>query len=218
MQTSAKWSWVLPATGIVFIGFLVAVIILAGEGPDATKKTAQEVVQFYEDNDTSQTVAAFLSVPAAVAFLFFAGLWRRVLGDAEGPGAVLGTVAFAGAVVASAALGIVATMALALTDLADDISPTAIQAINGITWDYYIPFLIGMCTFVLASGVGAVRTRVLPAWLGWIAVILGIAAVTPYGFFGIVGGLIWILVVSILLVARTRAATPEPPPAASVPA
>jgi len=218
MQTGAKWSWVLPATGIVAVALIVAVFAISGEGPDATKKTAQEVVKFYEDNDTQQTVAAFIAVPAAVAFLFFGGFWRRVLRDAEGPGGSLSTVAFGGSIVAAGSFAIVATLILALTDLADDMDPSAIQAINGIVWDYYIPFLVGMSTFALASGIASVRTRVLPLWLGWIAVILGIATLTPFGFFGMLGTLAWILVVSGLLVARSRAAGPAEPAAPSVPA
>jgi hypothetical protein len=218
MQTGAKWSWVLPATGIVAVALIVAVFAIAGEGPDATKKTAQEVAKFYEDNDTQQTVAAFLTVPAAVAFLFFGGFWRRVLRDAEGPGGSLSTVAFGGSIVAAASFAIVGTLVLALTDLADDIAPTATQAINGIVWDYYTPFLVGMSAFALASGIAVVRTGVVPLWLGWIAVVLGIAALTPFGFFAMLGTLAWILIVSGLLIARSRGAAPATPAAPSVPA
>jgi hypothetical protein len=218
MQRDAKWSWVLPATGIVFVALVVAVFAISGEGPDATKKTAQEVVKFYEDNDTSQTVSAFLTVPAAALFLFFAGFWRRVLRDAEGPRGVLSGVAFAGAIVVSTSFAIVGTLVLALTDLADDMAPSAIQAINGIVWDWYTPLLAGMATFLLASGIGAASSRALPLWLGWVAVILGIATLSPVGFFGMLGGLAWVVVVSILLIARPPSTAPPTAAGTAVPA
>jgi hypothetical protein len=46
---------------------------------------------------------------------------------------------------------------------------------------------------------------VLPVWLGWVAVVIGIACVTPVGFFALLVGLLWTLVASILLFLREGA-------------
>jgi hypothetical protein len=43
-------------------------------------------------------------------------------------------------------------------------------------WDRRLPLLAG---FLLAVGLAAVRLRVLPAWLGWISLVLGVVALVP---------------------------------------
>jgi hypothetical protein len=217
MQRST--AWIAPATGIVFIALVVVCVILLGEGPDATKKTAQEVADFYQDNEDEQIIGSFLVGLASVFFLFFAGSLRRLLREAEGPDGMLSAVSFAGATVFVAGAAVVATINLALADLADDLDPVALQAINGITWDFYIPFIVGMAPFFFASGLCAVRTAALPKWLGWVAIVLGVVIVTPVGFFALLAGGVWILVVSILLTMRARGAPGAPAaPAPGTPA
>ena len=203
-------AWVAPATGIVFIALVIVCIIVLGEGQDATDKSAEQIATFYQDNEDEQTIGSFVVGLASVFFLFFAGWLRKLLRDAEGPGGVLSAVSFAGAIVFATGASIVATMNLALADLANDIDPVALQAINGITWDYYIPFLVGIGPFLFASGLCAVRTGALPKWLGWIAIVLGVIGFTPVGFFALVAGLAWILVVSVMFTVRARGAPVSP--------
>ena len=50
----------------------------------ATKKSADELVTYYRDHDTEQTIGALLIGVAAITLLFWAGQLRRVLRDAEG--------------------------------------------------------------------------------------------------------------------------------------
>jgi hypothetical protein len=204
--------WLLPLTGVLFVALVVVAFILLGEGQDATKKSAQEIADFYQDNEDEQTIGSFLIGLAGVVFLFFAGWVRKVLRDAEGPGGTLSAVSFAGAIVFVTGAAIGATINLALADLSDDLDPVALQAINGISWDYFIPFAVGMSAFLLATGISAVRHAALPKWLGWIAIVLGVATYTPAGFFALLAGLAWILVASIMLTLRARS-TPGTPAA-----
>jgi hypothetical protein len=60
--------------------------------------------------------------------------------------------------------------------------------------------------FLFSTGISIVRHAALPKWLGWIAILLGVLGVTPAGFLAFMGGGIWILVVSVMLALRTRAA------------
>ena len=58
-----------------------------------------------------------------------------------------------------------------------------------------------------------VRTGIFPAWMGWLAIVLGVLSVTPAGFFAILLMLAWIIAVSLMLYMRTTpAAGPLPPP------
>jgi len=56
--------------------------------------------------------------------------------------------------------------------------------------------------FLLAAGIGLVRTRALPVALGWLALLLGVVAFTPLGFVGVIGGSFWIPIAAVFLYLR----------------
>ena len=173
--------WFPPFTGVLFVVAVVLITILIGQGQDATKKTAQEVVQHYKDHSTKESIGAILIVYASTLMLFFGGWLRRILRDAEGPGGILSTVAFGGAVAFS-----------------DDINPVALQAINGIDYDMFFFFPVGLGTLVLATGISVVRHGALPKWFGWVSIVLGVLFFTPAFFIIFFVGPIYFLLLSIL--------------------
>ena len=68
-----RWGWVAPALGILFVVLFVVITLIFGEGQDATDKTADEIVDYYQDHESEQNIAAILVGVAATALLFFAG-------------------------------------------------------------------------------------------------------------------------------------------------
>jgi hypothetical protein len=189
--------WFPPFTGVLFVVFVVAITILIGMGQDATKKTAQEIVNHYTDHNTRESIGAILIVFASSLILYFGGWLRRLLRDAEGPGGILSAVAFGGAIVFAAGAAVAGSIHLALADLADDINPIALQAINGIDFDMFFFFPVGLGTLVLATGISAVRHGALPKWLAWVSIVLGVLFFTPAFFIFFFVGPLWFLVVSI---------------------
>ncbi|HZA90500.1 MAG TPA: hypothetical protein VE401_09725 [Solirubrobacterales bacterium] len=196
--------WIAPLTGVVFVVLLAITLILAGEGVDP-KDGVEEVLAYYSDNEGEVMASGFLGGFAVVFFLFFAGWLRKVLREAEGPGGVLSAVSFAGAIVFAVGGAVASTLAIALAESFDDIDPSALEAVNAIAYNYFIPFAVGFSTFLLATGISAVRHGALPGWLGWSAIVLGVATYTPAGFFAFLLGLAWVLVASVLLTMRARA-------------
>lgn len=197
--------WIGAAMGIVFIILVVGAFILLGEGKDPAKDSAQEIADYYSSNYTRQTVGSVIAAFAAVPLLFFAGALRRLLRDAEGPDGTLSLVAFGAAVLFAGGLTVGASLNLAVADFADNIDPVALQAVNAINFDYFFPFVVGMAAFLLATGISAVRSGALPKWLSWAAIVLGVLCFAgPPGFFAFLGGLLWILVTSVMLTARMR--------------
>jgi hypothetical protein len=210
--------WLTPLTGVAFVACFVAVFLLFGDGQDATKKSAEEIVTYYKDHDTQQIVGALLAGVASIFLLFFASYLRKVLRDAEGPAGTLSAVAFAGAIVFAAGAAVGASIHFALADLADDtdvVDPVVIQTLNAIDWDYFLFLPVGLGTMILASGISVIRHAALPKWLGWAAIVIVIAFFTPAFPVGLFGAPLWILVVSILLAMRLRNAQAPPSPAAA---
>jgi hypothetical protein len=200
--------WFPPFAGVIFVVFLVAVMILVGEGQDATKKTAQEVVDHYKDNEAKEGIAAFCMGFAALFSLYFGGWLRRILRDAEGPDGILSAVAFGGVIVFAAGATIAGSIHLALSDLADDVDPIALQAINGIDYDLFMFLPVGLGTMAVAAGISSLRHGALPKWLAWLGIVVGVLFFSPAFFVGLVGIPLWVLIVSVMGISRSRGAVP----------
>ena len=193
------WSRRTSLTGVVFVILLVASFAVSGETPSADD-SVQEVVSFYSENESKVMISAILSGLSAVFFLFFVGSLASVLQSVEGPMAGLSAVARAGGVVAAVGILIVAGLMFTLGDAADSLEPAATQTLNALNADFFFPLAGGMATFLFASGLVAVRSRALPQWLGWAALVIAVASFTPAGFFAFLASIVWVLVVSIVLV------------------
>ena len=202
--------WFPPFTGVLFVVVVVLITILLGQGQDASKKTAQEVVQHYKDHSTKESIGALLIVYASMLMLFFGGWLRRILRDAEGPGGILSTVAFGGAVAFSAGAAVAGSIHLALPDLADDINPVALQAINGIDYDMFEFFPVGLGTLALAGGISIVHHGAFSKWVGWVGIVAGVVFFTPGFFIAFVLVPLWILIVSVIGIRRAGASGAAP--------
>jgi hypothetical protein len=204
-----RWPALAPLTGILFVVLAVAAFIVGGETPSTTD-SAEEILSFYQDEETEQFIAALLLGWGTVAFLFFVGVLRTVLHTAEGAIARLSAVAFAGGIVAAVGMAAFASLTFALANGADDYTPEAAQALNALNNDFFFPLAVGVGTLLIATAIVGIRTGALPRAASWIALILGILAITPLGFFAFLGFLAWVLAMSVIL---WRAARTNLPPA-----
>jgi hypothetical protein len=207
---------IAPLTGAAFVIVVVIGFIVAGEPPEAKDSTAEEIVNHYVDNKDSTIAGAILAGLAALFLVFFGGHLRRVLKAGEGEGGMLSAVAFGGTIIIGVAAAIDATISLALAETVDDIDPAAVQAMQALWDNDFIPVVLGMEVLLFATGISTILHRALPVWLGWVAIVLAILGGTPLGFVAFLGSGIWILVLSIMLAMRERE-TSGPTPQASAP-
>jgi Domain of unknown function (DUF4386) len=204
--------WLAPLTGVVFIVLAIVGFAIQGEPPTAADDPVEEIVSHYVDNEGSVMFGSALATIAALFLVFFFGYLRKVLRAAEGEGGVLSLISFAGAVVLAVGVALDSTIAFALAETADDIDPTAVQALQALWDNDFLPLALGVSLLMLATGLSVVRHGALPKWLGWVAIVIGVVGITPIGFFAFLVAAIWILVVSVMLTMRARAAqTPATP-------
>src|SRR3954469_12272065 len=193
-----------PLSGALFVVLvIVAFVVLAGETPEPDA-SARKVVSFYTDNDTTQIIAAFGVALSTVPLLLFAATLRERARAALPDGSLLPGFAFAAGVVTAGGFLAAAAIHFALADLADEIRPAAAQALNAIDGAMFIPFAVGVATLVLATSLTALRSALLPSWLGWVGVPLFVVCWTPIAFFAFALSGIWILVASVVLYRRGR--------------
>jgi hypothetical protein len=187
-----------PLTGVVFVVLLVIAVVVGGETPD-NKDSAQKMVDFWKDNEGAQFASTLIGAWSAVFFLWFSASLRNALRRNEAVPHRLSSLAFAGAVIATTGLLMTLSLSFAAVDTVGDVPAQVTQTLTVLSNEVFFPIAVGLGVFYLATGILAVRSRALPAWLGWVAIVIGIACITPVGFFAILVGLLWVLVVSVIL-------------------
>jgi hypothetical protein len=193
---------------------VILAFIIGGETPDATD-SRREVVSFYLDNDSDQAFAGALLALGSVALLFFLGSLRQALRAAEGDEGGLSTVALLGGLMIAVGASIFAGISFTLGDAADDLPGSAIMALNALNSDLFFPMAVGTAVFNLGLALAVLRHGGLPRPLGWVALVIGIAGVTPLGFFAFLATAITIVWASVVLAQRAAAGPGTRGPAAA---
>jgi hypothetical protein len=192
----------LPLSGIVFVVLLVVDIVALGGDTPESKASAADVSAFYGDENVRQGIAAFLLAATAPFLVLFASALAAHLGlGGHQQRPVWERVVLAGAAITAAATVVAALIHFALADGADNkASPEALQALNVLDGNVWLPFNSGLGVMMLGAAGLLLTERVLARWLGWVALVLGVALFIPFAdFFALLIALVWIIVVSVML-------------------
>ena len=200
-RSYVRW---LPLTGILFIALAITGFIVGGEPPDAEGSSADEIVQFYTDNQDRVMASIIILSIATVLFVFFASHLRSVLDRGDGEDGMFSRIAFVGAVVFAVGAAIDGTLLIAISEAAGEIEPAQIETLQAFWDNDFLPLAMGIVLFTLGSGISIVLHKSLPVWLGWIAIVLGIVGMTPIGWVAFMGTGVWILIVSVMLLMSER--------------
>jgi hypothetical protein len=200
-------------SGIVFV-----VLFLIGFGAVGNSgDTGAEVLAFFDENRVQTIVAFFVLLASAVAYVWFVAAVRSVLARAEPEPRGLTGLGFGAGLVTATLLIVGAAPLAALSDTAGD-------AEAGIADAFYLvgslsyPLLTGgigvSSLLALAVGIVALRTRVLPRWLGLVSVVAAPFILVAVLFLPIFVFLAWVAVVSVVLLMQPQASAA---PAAAAP-
>ncbi|MEX2108655.1 MAG: hypothetical protein WD827_07190 [Solirubrobacterales bacterium] len=195
----------LPMSGVVSVLLIIASFIVGGETPEADA-SLQEVVSYYSDHDTDLQISAALLALGAFFFLLFTAAIATLLRSVQGEGKPSATVSLAGGIVFTVGLTIFAGLGFTAADVVGDVAPSSIQTLNALSMDMFFPVAVGTAAFLLGTGIATLKTDALPAWLSWAAIVIGVIAITPIGFFSFLALGVWTLIASVLLAMRARAA------------
>jgi len=200
---SRNKEWLAPLTGVAFVVVGIISFLISGE-PKSADDPVKEIVNFYVDKKDSVQISAIAGVVAGLFLIFFGAYLRKVLRAAGGEGETLSLVSFIGLVLVALGIAIDGTILFALAEAAEDIDPVAVQSLQALWDNDFLPIMLGVLAFLWATGISVIRSGALPKWLGWVMILLGIVGVTPIGFVAAIGSAILVLVLSILLSLRAR--------------
>lgn len=199
-------------TGALFVLGVVGAAIVWGSTPDGDA-SALAVIDHYTAHRTHGIVAAIvLAVAAVPALAFAARLRERARLLMGGSDATLPNLAFAGGVVTAMGFLGLAVIHLALADYARVLEPSAAQALNALDGDSFLLLPPGIGTLVLAGSLIAIRSPLLPTWLGWTGLPVVLGMFSPVGFFAMLAAGGWIVIASLPLYASGGPSVPEATP------
>jgi hypothetical protein len=208
------------ASGLLFVILFIPSYLSAPDSPVATSSTQQVIDYFSSKQNEILILNGLLLIVSAFFFLGFLGILHGLLQGAEREGYGFSSVSLAGGVLfitlvlAGAAIEIVhpATQTRFANFQQDAQLSFLSLALSG--WMYRFAF-VGMAALIAATSLVALRTGLLPKWLAWVGFVCTVIALLR--FLGPLGGwltLLWIVVVSVLMLAgtvgRPFVATPVP--------
>lgn len=195
----------LALSGVVFTVVFAIAVVTEGNTPDE-KSSGPKVVDYYNSHQGKTLIGVFGGAAlSALLVLFFSHLRNLARDRDAGAGP---TVMVAGAVLWAAGLLLGSTLGLALVSSSDHHQADVAQTLNVLNAADWIPFIGGIAVTLIGAGMTVLATSLVPRWLGWVAIVVGIISLAgPGGFLGFFVAPIWVLVVGVLLL-REPAATP----------
>lgn len=194
--------WVGVA-GLVFVALIVAAEFLVPESP-STHASPLKVVAFYADHKSAVGVNAYIIGVAIVVGLFFFWYLRDFVATME-TNRRLATIGFAGALLFAVSGAFNASVFWASQDAVGHVNPTVLQTLNVLQLDGSTFFVgPGTAVFMIATGIALIRSGVLAKWLGWVGVVLGVAALALPDALGPLPAGVWVLIVSIVILVGAR--------------
>lgn len=203
-----------PLTGVLFAIVTLVAFISGGETPESDASPVK-VIAYYAVHKSSIETSAVLFLFAFLFALFWAGALANHLREAGAASGLTGLI-IGGGVLMAAGAGILGGVEYGLAHNLHILGPQSVQTLNILDNQLFLPLIVGGCVFALASGFAILTTSTLPAWLGWVALVLGVvSAIPPVGFFALLVFVVWSLVVSIMIYMRsgdseTAQAAPAP--------
>lgn len=195
----------MPLCGIVFVALILSAVLLAIT-PDSAAN-AGTVLAYYQAHQHVVFARAVLTGLGVILGLLFYGYLYDYLRQDRAT-RWLASSAFGGILVFAAGGAVAAGSFAALSDKPQTLTAATAQAVNLVQLDVASGLIrVGLAVFYLATAAAILRGKLLPAWLGWLSVILGLAAASlVVTIFAFMATGLWTVAVAVVMWGK---ATPE---------
>jgi hypothetical protein len=197
-----------PAAALAFLAAFAS-----SSTPPGVSAGGAATVAFYRAHSSGAHASDALWVLGLSLLVLFVGTLRSRLQAATGAEAPA-TTALAGAAIMAAGGAVYFGCDFALASMPASMSPAGAQAVNLLALQLFLPLAAGILVFGIAIGVAILRARLLPAWTGWVAILIALTCLG--GPFSVVFVGLWAGVVGVITWHRSGSASDVP--VAAVPA
>jgi hypothetical protein len=191
--------------GVLYVVLFVIGTILQFSGSPNGDAAPLKVIDWYSDSGHRDRlhIGWVLIGLGLFSFLWFLAALRQALIRLVGEGFLPTLATIGGAVYATLALA-AASVSDGIRTMNDDtyrhqVYPPLVHAANDAAYVLHSSGGAGIGAMMIAASLAVVRTRALPAWVGWIGVVAGIIALASIVFFPWFVIALWLLAASIIL-------------------
>jgi len=217
-----KWErW--GALGGILFAILVSVAALLPGTPPKPNDSVGKVAKWVADNGDQIRVAGYAGALAIVPFFWWLGSLWRMLRRAEGGSPRLTVAVALGAVYTAAAAALSGIILALLPIMGAKTLGANLRTFYLLGNNIGFSALFGVAVITGGASIVFLRSRVMPALVGWLGVLVAIAALVgaagsvstkdlfvTVGFIAYMGATLWVLIVSILMFMRAPAVADEP--------
>jgi hypothetical protein len=183
---------------------VAAVIANSSETPKASASPLQVVVRYAKHRSEIETSAILFALAFLVLVLFAGSLrsYLRRVAAAEGTSALV----LAGAILMAVGALSISGVEYGIAHNLSNLTPAMVKTLNFVSNELFLPLIGGGFIFGVGAGIAILRGAALPNWLGWVAIVIGIAAlIPPVSLPSLFAFLVWTVVVAILIYMRSGA-------------
>lgn len=197
-----QWSLL---SGVGFVVLLGTAVVMVGQYEHLPP--VDELAGFFGTNAGRISLGGYVGTLAAFFLLWFAGSLRGVLRRDGNGDSTLADIAFGGAVASAVLLAVAFSglqgMAMRAATTGG-IGADAVAVMND-SWSQMIGLAmpVAMAACCAATGLAVKRSDLLPAWFGWLSVIIAVGLLTPLSYAVLALAIAWTGIVSLWLFART---------------
>jgi hypothetical protein len=203
-ERMARWM------GPLALAFLVAMVlgffVFASSPPDQNASAAS-VIAYYQAHGTAALAGIYVIGAGLVLLTFFVSALRIALSAAGGGHTWLSTAAFAGGILFIGGFAVSGINHYALIQASHNGRADMVRSLNFIDSNNQIAVFIGLSVLALATGAAILTGSTLPAWLGWLSIVIGVLpAVGGLGFIAFLASPIWMTILGFVIGSRATAA------------
>jgi len=212
-----RWGRWVSLTGVLFTVLLVVGFFSGSETPEPSAGAAKTFAYYATHISSTETSAIVLAFGALVLVLWAAALtsYIRRTPSARGPELLV----LPGAVLFAAGGLTLSGLEFGTAHNLHYLTAETVRTLNILSDLLFLPLIAGGFLFGIGAGLAILRGADLPRWLGWLAIVIGIAAIVPPASFpALLAFGIWSLVASILVYIRLGAPESSAPPRVPAPA
>jgi hypothetical protein len=198
MTTSERSDRLLSLAGVAAGLLFVVGLVLNRTDPSSETGPAKTFAYWHDNHGQHQIVGLLVAPLIAFLLLFFGAALKRRLDQASDHSG-FGSVALGSAILAAAMFALVGMLEAAMANAAHRGEEQAVYTLNQLHSYDWLGWNAAFAALLLATGLGARRSRMLPAPLAWATIVVGASLLTPIGFFGFMLVPLWLIGVGIWL-------------------